>query len=160
MSNTEDDDRMVTLESLDDVKFEVAYGAGKLAKIVRRSLGGDDDDNEDDEEFALPEGELQSVPLLRTNGAALGKIVDFLNHYRKEPMNQINAPLGSNTFDEVVTQEFYRKFVSDENLPDGMLFNILTAANYMEIQPLLDLCCLKVTFKLQGKNAEEVGSWM
>lgn len=37
-----------------------------------------------------------------------------------------------------------------------MLFDMLTAANFMGIKPLLDLTCLKVTFQLTGKNAEEV----
>lgn len=41
-------------------------------------------------------------------------------------------------------------------MPDGTLFEVLAAANYMEIQPLLDLACLRITFSLQGKNAEEV----
>lgn len=36
------------------------------------------------------------------------------------------------------------------------LFDVLSAANYMEIKPLLDLTCLKVTFELTGKNAEEI----
>ena len=53
-------------------------------------------------------------------------------------------------------QQWYKDFVSDSNMPEPMLFEVLTAANYMEIQPLLDLTVLVVTFKLQGKTAEEV----
>lgn len=37
-----------------------------------------------------------------------------------------------------------------------MLFELLTAANYMDIKPLLDLACLRVTFELSQKTAEEV----
>ena len=53
-------------------------------------------------------------------------------------------------------QTWYQEFVADENLSREMLFDLLTAANYMGIKPLLDLTCLKVTFQLTGKNAEEV----
>lgn len=53
-------------------------------------------------------------------------------------------------------QKWYQDFVADENLNKEMLFDLLTAANYMGIKPLLDLTCLKVTFQLTGKNAEEV----
>ena len=53
-------------------------------------------------------------------------------------------------------QPWYNNFVADENMPEEMLFEVLTGANYMAVQPLLDLCCLKVTFILQGKTAEEV----
>jgi S-phase kinase-associated protein 1 len=55
-----------------------------------------------------------------------------------------------------MTQEWYKQFVSDESMSQEMLFEVLTAANYMGIKPLLDLACLKVTFQLNGKNAEEI----
>ena len=52
---------------------------------------------------------------------------------------------------------WYQNFVSDENLGSrDMLFDLLTAANFMGIKELLDLTCLKVTFQLTGKNAEEI----
>lgn len=51
-------------------------------------------------------------------------------------------------------QEWYRTFVS--GIEREMLFELLTAANYMDIKPLLDLACLRVTFELSQKSAEEV----
>ena len=51
-----------------------------------------------------------------------------------------------------MTQEWYRKFVND--MDRDMIFEILGAAN--SIKPLLDLACLRVTFELTGKSAEEV----
>lgn len=50
--------------------------------------------------------------------------------------------------------EWYRNFVS--GIEREMLFELLTAANYMDIKPLLDLACLRVTFELSQKSAEEV----
>lgn len=55
-----------------------------------------------------------------------------------------------------MTQTWFQEFVSNDNTPQDMLFELLTAANYMGIKPLLDLACLKVTFQLNGKNAEEI----
>ena len=55
-----------------------------------------------------------------------------------------------------MTQKWYSDFVSDDKMPQDMLFEVLTAANYMGIKPLLDLACLKVTFQLSGKSAEEI----
>ena len=51
-------------------------------------------------------------------------------------------------------QEWYRTFV--DAIEREMLFELLTAANYMDIKPLLDLACLRVTFELSQKTAEEV----
>jgi hypothetical protein len=56
-------------------------------------------------------------------------------------------------------QEWYQKFVSEDNVDRDLLFELLTAANFMGIKPLLDLTCLKVTFQLTGKNADEVSSF-
>ena len=55
-------------------------------------------------------------------------------------------------------QEWYQKFVSEENVDRDLLFELLTAANFMGIKPLLDLTCLKVTFQLTGKSVDEVSS--
>lgn len=57
-------------------------------------------------------------------------------------------------------QEWYQKFVSEEHVDRDMLFELLTAANFMGIKPLLDLTCLKVTFQLTGKSADEVGAFL
>jgi hypothetical protein len=57
---------------------------------------------------------------------------------------------------QVVRQQWYRDYI--DGLSRKMLFDVLAAANYMEIKPLLDLTCLGVTFILMGKNAEEVGA--
>jgi hypothetical protein len=56
---------------------------------------------------------------------------------------------------QVMKQEWYRNFIK-EGMSDQLLFEVLAAANYMEIQPLLDLACLRVTFEIQGKDAEAV----
>jgi S-phase kinase-associated protein 1 len=71
-----------------------------------------------------------------------------------EPMNDIPTPLEGSSFDEIVTQEWYRVFMRE--LENPMIFDLLTAANYMQIKPLLDLACLAVTFQLSGKSADEI----
>ena len=57
---------------------------------------------------------------------------------------------------QVIDQKWYQDFVADDNVDGDMVFDMLTAANFMGIKPLLDLTCLKVTFQLTGKSAEEV----
>ena len=39
-----------------------------------------------------------------------------------------------------------------------MLFQVLQAANFLNLKPLLDLACLRVTFELENRNADEVSS--
>lgn len=55
-------------------------------------------------------------------------------------MNEIEKPLKSANMHDVV-QEWYAKFVE---VPQETLFELILAANYMDIKPLLDLTCATV----------------
>jgi len=57
---------------------------------------------------------------------------------------------------QVMTSEWYQNFPKKLNNDD--LFELIAAANYMTIKPLLDLACLWVTFQMQGKTVQDV-SW-
>jgi len=39
-----------------------------------------------------------------------------------------------------------------------MLFELVTAANFMDIKPLLDLTCYAVAVMIKGKSADEIRS--
>lgn len=176
----------LTLISSDAVEFELPVAAAALSEYVLNACGRGTDDDENEPE---PEGDFQPVDVLRVSSGALKKVVDFLKHYKEEPMKNIPTPLGASTFNEVshifrilyihlildqacniliiiliiiltlvqvMDQKWYQTFTSEKNMPRELLFEVLTAANYMTIKPLLDLCCLKVTFQLTNKSAEEV----
>ena len=95
-----------------------------------------------------------AIELQRVEEATLEKVVEFLIHHMEDPMIEIPTPLEGSTFGDIVTQEWYRDFFKE--LENPMVFDLLTAANYMQIKPLLDLACLTVTFELAGKNAEQI----
>jgi S-phase kinase-associated protein 1 len=52
-----------------------------------------------------------------------------------------------------VVQEWYAKFI---NVDQEMLFELISAANYMNIKPLLDLTCATVAGMIKGKTPEEI----
>ena len=56
-------------------------------------------------------------------------------------MTPITTPLKSTKIDEIV-QEWYADFVDIDQI---MLFELVTAANFMDIKALLDLTCLAVS---------------
>lgn len=56
-----------------------------------------------------------------------------------------------------MTHEAYQDFVDESNMELQQLFDVYQAANYMNIPPLLDLICLKLTFDhFNKKTPEEV----
>jgi S-phase kinase-associated protein 1 len=138
----EETDRTLSLVSKTGEKFEVSYKAAKLSQLVSDATEKFDDQD------TTPD-----VEILKVESECLKKVVEFLEHYDKEPLDEIKTPLNDNTFEGVVKQEWYREFVSVDN---PMLFDLVTAANFMAIQPLLDLTCLQVSCQLMGKSAEEI----
>lgn len=61
-------------------------------------------------------------------------------------------PLKSANMAEVV-QEWYANFT---NVEQEVLFELILAANYMDIKPLLDLTCAAVASMIKGKTPEEI----
>lgn len=63
-------------------------------------------------------------------------------------MTNITTPLKSNRIEEIV-QEWYAEFVDVEQM---MLFELVTAANFMDIKQLLDLTCLAVSVLIKVRE--------
>mmetsp|Transcript_3853 Transcript_3853/g.10111 ORF Transcript_3853/g.10111 Transcript_3853/m.10111 type:complete len:195 (+) Transcript_3853:103-687(+) len=164
MDNDNDETTMIKLRSMADDDgntevFDISMAAAKISDLIRDAAGVEDreDDDDDDDDDADDENPLE-IEVSRVKGPCLAKVVDFMKHHHEEKMKEIPTPLGGSSFNEVMDQEWYQNFVSDENLGgnNDMLFDLLTAANFMGIKELLDLSCLKVTFQLTGKSADEI----
>lgn len=142
MSDDENEPTTVSLRANDSHRlFEIAYAGARKSDLITELTN------------ATPDGS-DAIELTRVDEATLEKVVEFLVHHMEEPMNEIPSSLEGGTFEEIVTQEWYRAFMRNEDT--NMVFDLLTAANYMGIKPLLDLACLTVTFELCGKSAEEI----
>jgi S-phase kinase-associated protein 1 len=67
-------------------------------------------------------------------------------------MTEIEKPLKSANMAEVV-QPWYAEYV---NVEQDVLFELILAANYMDIKPLLDLTCASVASLIKGKSPEDI----
>ena len=116
----------IKLISRNGDSFTLPYAAAKLSQTVKDAVQCSEDD--DDENPTNPE----DVEILKVESCCLEKVVEFLKHYLEEPLKEIKTPLEANTFDGVVTQQWYRDFV--KGLDQPMLFDLVTAANFMAIR--------------------------
>jgi len=127
----------------------VPAAAGKMSKLVRDTL----DDDDEDEEALDADAEGKEIPLPNVPSEVLKKVIEFCNHHTfVEQMTEIQTPLRSPKLEELV-QEWYADFVK---VPRNMLFDLVAAANFMDIKPLLDLTCLAVSILIKGKSAGEL----
>jgi S-phase kinase-associated protein 1 len=101
---------------------------------------------EDDSETVI------DVPISNVNSTNLAKVIEYCSHFQAEPMTPITTPLKSSKLEDLV-QPWYVDFVK---VDQTMLFELVTAANYMDIKPLLDLTCLAVSIYIKGRSAEEL----
>ena len=137
----EDMGKIVELVSQEGDKFEVDKKVAKMSELVKTMISDDDDDEEQ-----------QEIPLPNVKSQSLGKVIEFCKHYIEEQMNEIEKPLKSANMNEVV-QEWYANFI---NVEQEVLFELILAANYMDIKPLLDLTCATVASEIKGKTPEEI----
>jgi len=138
----EDDGTMVDLVSQEGDNFQVEKRVAKMSELVKTMIPDEDE----------ADGEQTEIPLPNVKSVILGKVMEFCKHYVSEPMNDIEKPLKSSNMHEVV-QEWYANYVEVEQ---ETLFELILAANYMDIKPLLDLTCATVASMIKGKTPEDI----
>jgi len=133
---------LVKLVSKEGDVYEVPISVAKMSTLVATTI--DDDAEEDDE--------IREIPLPNVRDAVLTKVIEYCTHYKEETMTPIQTPLKSSKIEDLV-QPWYASFVKVEQV---LLFELVTAANFMDIKPLLDLTCLAVAILIKGKKASEL----
>lgn len=131
-------------QSKEGEEFEVDKKVAVMAKLVADMVEDGDDDEEEEE--------VKVLPIPNVSGPVLKKVIGFCEHYQEEEMTPIETPLKSNTLEELV-QTWYAEFVKVDR---NMLFDLVAAANFMDIKPLLDLTCLAVAILIKGKSPDEL----
>jgi S-phase kinase-associated protein 1 len=72
------DERAVHLVSQEGESFDATLGVARLSELVKTMI---------DEEFS--EDEAQEIPLPNVKSAILAKVIEFAQHYREDPMHEI-----------------------------------------------------------------------
>ena len=94
-----------------------------------------------------------SIKLDNIDSSVFFKITEFLELYNKDPFQKIDKPLKSDDLSYCVGKE-YINFL--DTMEMELLFEVIKAANFLEIESLLDLTCAKVATMLKGKSVEEI----
>jgi SCF ubiquitin ligase, SKP1 component len=142
----------VTLESSDGKSFTLLHPQEtSSSKLIQHAI--EDEHNEQllDQEYSSSDSVV--ISLVKVSSNILEYVVKFLRYHAREPLRPIEPPLGT-SFDSKITQDFYRNFINGKTMDE--IIQLVHAANYMDIPPLLNLTCLKIGFNVMGKDAEEI----
>jgi S-phase kinase-associated protein 1 len=77
----------------------------------------------------------------------LRKVLEFCKHHVGSAMAKIDKPLKSAELHECGVSEWDCAYV---NVEQELLFELILAANYLDIKDLLDLTCAKVASMIKG----------
>lgn len=131
---------MMKLKSSDGKEFEVEEAVVKMSVTLKNLI----EDLGDDNDSAIP------VPNVTSN--ILEKVIDFCKEHKDDPVLTEEQALEKRH--EEITG-FDAEFVKvDQNT----LFDMILAANFLDIKPMLDLTCKTVAcmIRAHGKSPEDI----
>lgn len=135
----------VTIVSSDGESFKVDQQIAERSILIKNMISDLADQNESDDEddgFQIP------VPNVRAS--VLKKVLDWATHHKdtnfpddEDEDSRKSAPVD----------EWDKEFLK---VDQEMLYEIILAANYLNIRPLLDAGCKVVAEMIRGKSPEEI----
>ena len=81
------------------------------------------------------------------------RIINYLNHFDGNPPKEISKPLYMTDMKKI-TDEYSANFVDKLNIEE--LVDMISAAHYMKINCLLNLCCAKMVSLCKGKSEADI----
>lgn len=131
----------VKLTTSDDKEFDIERSIIERSILLRNLLADTDYDYE----------ESDPIPLPNVKSEAFNKVIEWIEHHRdttfpddEDEDARKAAPL------DAWDKDFLK------NVSDDMLYDIILAANYLNIRPLLDAGCKTVAEMIRGKSADEI----
>ncbi|GMP39475.1 hypothetical protein CsSME_00010293 [Camellia sinensis var. sinensis] len=87
-----------------------------------------------------------SIPLPNVTGKILAMVIEYCKRH-----------VDSSTFDDKIAEDELKNFDTEfVKVDHGTLFDLILAANYLNVKSLLDLTCQTVADKIKGKTPEEL----
>jgi len=94
----------------------------------------------------------EAIPIPNVNEAVLKKVIEWCEHHKGDaPVSNDDESDSRKRSTDI--EEWDQKFMQ---VDQEMLFEIILAANYLDIKPLLDVGCKTVANMIKGKSPEEI----
>ena len=131
-------DSDIVLKSKDGQEFKIPRKNAELSILIKNVI--QDYNNE-------------PIELLEVDANIPTIVVNYLNHFKGVAPLEIQKPLKSAIL-KSETDEWSVNFIEALSLEE--IVDLSCAANYMEIQCLLDLVCAKIASMCKDKSPEEI----
>uniref|UniRef100_A0A0M3HU65 Skp1-related protein n=1 Tax=Ascaris lumbricoides TaxID=6252 RepID=A0A0M3HU65_ASCLU len=137
----------IRLLSSDNEAFEVERDVIKLSTTINTMLQdlGMDSNESGDAEMGDP------IPLQNVNAAILRKVIQWCQYHKDDPPPPEDSDNKEKRTDDIPSWD-----VEFLKVDQGTLFELILAANYLDIKGLLDVTCKTVANMIKGKSPEEI----
>jgi len=133
--------QLLTLHSSDGAELKVERQVAERSILIKNLL-------ED-----LPEASTtEPIPIPNVNEAILKKVIEWCEHHKNDPPASADEESDSRKKSTDI-DDWDQKFMA---VDQEMLFEIILAANYLDIKQLLDVGCKTVANMIKGKSPEEI----
>ncbi|KAI9076992.1 hypothetical protein K1719_041068 [Acacia pycnantha] len=129
--------KMVTLRSNDDEEFDIPMNVASQSEFIKNTL------------HDLGDGKV--VPLENVNSAILAKVIEYCKKHAEAATED-----GEAANDASAVEELNRWDAEFTKLDYNLLFEIVLAANYLDIKSLLDLSCQAIADKIKNKTPKQI----
>jgi len=131
----------ITLRSSDQVDISVEKEVAERSVLIKNMI-----------EDVGDEAMTEAIPIPNVNEAVLRKVIEWCIHHRGDPPAAADDDSDSRKKTTDI-DEWDQKFMQ---VDQEMLFEIILAANYLDIKALLDVGCKTVANMIKGKSPEEI----
>eukprot|EP00117_Sycon_ciliatum_P003972 scpid103191/ scgid8536/ S-phase kinase-associated protein 1; Cyclin-A/CDK2-associated protein p19; Organ of Corti protein 2; Organ of Corti protein II; RNA polymerase II elongation factor-like protein; SIII; Transcription elongation factor B; p19A; p19skp1 &gt; S-phase kinase-associated protein 1; Cyclin-A/CDK2-associated protein p19; Organ of Corti protein 2; Organ of Corti protein II; S-phase kinase-associated protein 1A; p19A; p19skp1 &gt; S-phase kinase-associated protein 1; Cyclin-A/CDK2-as len=134
---------ILKLVSNDGEVFDVEVKVACQSKVLKAMLQDTGDIADDDE----------PVPLYAVNGATLRKVIAWCTQHQNDPAVPEDDSIDAREKRTDNIDSWDMEFLK---VDQGTLFELILAANYLDIKGLLDVTCKTVANMIKGKTPEEI----
>ncbi|GIY69289.1 hypothetical protein CDAR_486961 [Caerostris darwini] len=131
----------IKLQSSDGEIFDVDVEIAKASVTIRTML----------EDLGMEEDDQEPVPLHNVNSTILKKVIQWATYHINDP-----SPSEEDDSREKRTDDISSWDADFLKVDQGTLFELILAANYLDIKGLLDVTCKTVANMIKGKTPEEI----
>jgi hypothetical protein len=138
----EDEDEVLTLKSggQNAKSFEISKKCAELSKFVTTILEGDAD---------ATQIEIRQVP-----AETLEHVITYLKHHKGKEPDPLPCPVRSIHMQQIVSDKWDATWI--DAFDKKTIFEIILAANYMDIKSLLHLGCAKIATLIKQLDQKEI----
>ena len=144
MAAEEGEKKMITLKSSDGEEFQVEEAVAMESQTIRHMIEDDCADN--------------GIPLPNVDSKILSKVIEYCKkHVQASPKPTESGTSSSTSTAAAAPAEDLKSFDAEfVKVDQATLFDLILAANYLNIKGLLDLTCQTVADMIKGKTPEEI----